>query len=163
MYIFTIADQWDDFAAEQQRQGGTLDAIQSELQTQRNRLGEMKEAQGQQLAPSGKTLYLSPVCPVIQVFQQIVGIPIGTNCMCSSSIRHISLLICSRMYTVFSLNRQETVGMSVQFQNYLGQMYPLELEIKDKTESARRSGIQEAGWTVDRTIKIRFSAYPYGV
>ena len=32
-----------------------------------------------------------------------------------SSSRHISLLIWSRIYTVFALNREETVGVSVQF------------------------------------------------
>ena len=49
-----------------------------------------------------------------KVFQQIVGIPIGTNCAPPSS-RHISLLIWSRVYTDFALNLQETVGISVQF------------------------------------------------
>ena len=48
-----------------------------------------------------------------KVFQQIVGIPMGTK-LCPSSSRHISLLIWSRIYTVFALNREETVGVSVQ-------------------------------------------------
>ena len=37
------------------------------------------------------------------------------NKLCPSSSRHISLLIWSRIYTVFALNREETVGVSVQF------------------------------------------------
>ena len=37
------------------------------------------------------------------------------NKLCPSSSRHISLLIWSRNYTVFALNREETVGVSVQF------------------------------------------------
>ena len=37
------------------------------------------------------------------------------NNLCPSSSRHISLLIWSRIYTVFALNREETVGVSVQF------------------------------------------------
>ena len=37
------------------------------------------------------------------------------NNMCPSSSRHISLLIWSRIYTVFALSREETVGVSVQF------------------------------------------------
>ena len=35
--------------------------------------------------------------------------------LCPSSSRYISLLIWSRIYTVFALNREETVGVSVQF------------------------------------------------
>ena len=37
------------------------------------------------------------------------------NELCPSSSRHISLLIWSRIYKVFALNREETVGVSVQF------------------------------------------------
>ena len=37
------------------------------------------------------------------------------NKLCPSSSRHISLLIWSRIHTVFALNREETVGVSVQF------------------------------------------------
>ena len=37
------------------------------------------------------------------------------NNLCPSSSRHISLLIWSRIYIVFALNREETVGVSVQF------------------------------------------------
>ena len=37
------------------------------------------------------------------------------NKLCPSFSRHISLLIWSRIYTVFALNREETVGVSVQF------------------------------------------------
>ena len=37
------------------------------------------------------------------------------NKLCLSSSRHISLLIRSRIKTVFALNREETVGVSVQF------------------------------------------------
>ena len=37
------------------------------------------------------------------------------NNLCPSSSRDISLLIWSRIYTVFALNLEETVGVSVQF------------------------------------------------
>ena len=37
------------------------------------------------------------------------------NKLCPSSSRHIYLLIWSRIYTVFALNRKVTVGVSVQF------------------------------------------------
>ena len=69
------------------------------------------------------------------------------NKLCPSSSRHISLLIWSRIYTVFALNREETGWrprfnftyryiddvLSInnpEFENYLGQMYPVELEIQ---------------------------------
>ena len=72
--------------------------------------------------------------------------------MCPSSSRHMSLLIWSRIYTVFAHNWEETVCASVQFHiqvhrygvlsinnpefdNYMGQMYPVEFEIKDTKES----------------------------
>ena len=61
------------------------------------------------------------------------------------SRRHIFLLIWSIIYTVFALNRKESVGIrfnftyryiddilsinNPEFENYLGQMYPAELEI----------------------------------
>ena len=85
-----------------------------------------------------------------KVFQQTVGIPMGTNCA-PSSRRHLSVFIRSRIHTVFALNRKETVSISVQshlhvhrwcivhkqeFKTYLGQMYPAEFEIKNSTESA---------------------------
>ena len=59
--------------------------------------------------------------------------------MCPSSSRHISLLIWSRIYTVFALNWEETYDVlsinNPEFENNLGQMYPVKLEIKDTTES----------------------------
>ena len=74
----------------------------------------------------------------------------GTNIVPSSS-RHISLFIWSRIYTAFALNRKETVGIwgisvhryiddlltinNPEFENYPSQVYPVELEIKDTTES----------------------------
>ena len=80
-----------------------------------------------------------------KVFKQIVGIPIGTNCA------PLPLLIESLIYTFSAPNRKETVGISVQchtqvhddvlsinireFGNYLDQMYPVQLEIKDTTLS----------------------------
>ena len=48
-----------------------------------------------------------------KVFQQIVGIPMGTNCAPSPS-RHISVLIRSGIHTVFALNWKEKVSISVQ-------------------------------------------------
>ena len=64
------------------------------------------------------------------------------------------------MFTVFALNRQETVGISVnftyryiddffsinnpEFENYLCNMYPVEPEIKDTTESNTSASYQDS-------------------
>ena len=71
--------------------------------------------------------------------------------LCPSPSRHISVLIRSGIHTVFALNWKEKIAsqfiftyryiddvLSINnpdFENYLGQMYPAELEIKDTTES----------------------------
>ena len=82
-----------------------------------------------------------------KVFQQIVGISMGTNCpplladiflctyeaefirLCSQRERN-SISVQSQRYIddVLSINKSE-------FEIYLGKMYPAELEIKDITES----------------------------
>ena len=48
-----------------------------------------------------------------KVFQQIVGIPMGTNCA-PLSRRHLSVFIRSRFHTIFALNGKETLSISVQ-------------------------------------------------
>ena len=50
-----------------------------------------------------------------KVFQQIVGIPMGTNCAPLLADIFLYSLANSRIYTVFAFNREETVGVSVQF------------------------------------------------
>ena len=70
--------------------------------------------------------------------------------LCPSSRRHLSVFIRSGFHSVFALNGKETSSrfnltyryiddvLSInnpEFENYLGQMYPAELEIKDTTES----------------------------
>ena len=69
--------------------------------------------------------------------------------LCPFSRWHLSILIRSGFHTVFALNGKETVSISVQshsyiddvlsinnreFENYMDQMYPAELEIKELTE-----------------------------
>ena len=83
-----------------------------------------------------------------KVFQQIVGIPMGTNCaplladiflysyeaefiqsfLSTGRKKFASLFNFTYWYIddVLSINNQE-------LDNYLGQMYPVELEIKDTT------------------------------
>ena len=74
------------------------------------------------------------------------------NQLCPSSSRHISLLIWSRIYkSLLSSGRKQlasrfnftymyidgvlSINNQQEFENYLGQMYLVELEIKDTTES----------------------------
>ena len=83
-----------------------------------------------------------------KVSQQTVGIPMGTKS--PSSRQHLSVFIRSGCHTLFALNGKETLSTSVQsnryindvlsinnpeFENYLGQMYLAEHEIKDTTGS----------------------------
>ena len=71
--------------------------------------------------------------------------------LCPSSHRHLSVFIRSGIHIVFDLNGEKQLASrfnltyrniddvwsvnNSEFENYLGQMYPAELEIKDTTES----------------------------
>ena len=85
-----------------------------------------------------------------KVFQQIVGIPIGTNC--APLLADIFLYSYEAEFVVFALDWKEKKIASQfnftyryidyvlsinnpHFENYQGQMHPGELEIKDTTES----------------------------
>ena len=85
-----------------------------------------------------------------KVFQQIVGIPMGTNCaplladifLYSYEAEFIQSLLSTgrkRLASQFNFTyRYIDDVLSINnpdFENYLGQMYPPELEIKDTTES----------------------------
>ena len=85
-----------------------------------------------------------------KVFQQIVGIPMVTNCaplladifLCSNEAEFIqSSLSTGRKKLASQFNftyRYIDDALSINnpdFEKYLGQMYPAELEIKDPTES----------------------------
>ena len=84
------------------------------------------------------------------VFQQIIGIPMGTNCspLLADIFMYIyeaefikSLLSTDRKWLASQFNftyRYIDDVLSINnpdFENYLGQMYPPELEIKDTTET----------------------------
>ena len=81
-----------------------------------------------------------------KVFQQTVGILMGTNCapppflptsFCIHTKR-ISCSLCSQRGKTVSIYMYIDDVLSInnpEFENYLGQMYPAELEIKDTTES----------------------------
>ena len=92
------------------------------------------------------------------------------NKLYPSSCRHI--FYWSRIYTVFALNRQETVGISVQlhidsvlsinnpdFENYMGQMYPIGLGIKNMTESNTSAAYQDLHLSTGRDGQLYTSIY----
>ena len=112
-----------------------------------------------------------------KVFQQIVGIPMGTNCaplladifLYSYEAEFIqSLLSTDRkwlasrfnftyMYIddVLSINNPE-------FENNLGQMYPVELEIKDTTESTTSAFYLDLLLSIVRDGQLHASIYKKG-
>ena len=74
-----------------------------------------------------------------KVFQQIVGIPIGTNC--APLLADIFLYSHEAEYIGLYFGWKETVQLHISisintpdFDNYLGQMYLTEFEIKDTTD-----------------------------
>ena len=92
-----------------------------------------------------------------KVFQQIIGIPMGTNCaplladifLYSYKAEFIqSLLSAGRKrlaYQFIFTYRYIDDVLSINnpdFENYLGQMYPPELEIKDTTESNTSASLE---------------------
>ena len=110
----------------------------------------------------------------VKVFQQTVGIPNGYE-LCPSSRRHLSVFIRSGFNTIFALNGKEKFSISVQshlqvhrnvlsvnnpeFENYLGQMYPAELEIKDATESTTFASYLDLILSIGRDGQLHTSLY----
>ena len=120
-----------------------------------------------------------------KVFQQIVGMPMGTNCaplladifLYSYEAEFIqSLLSTGRKQLASRFNftyRYIDDVLSInnpEFENYLGQMYPVELEIKDMTESNTsasyfwiyfcRSG-GTVNFTLPFTTNVTISNFPF--
>ena len=104
-----------------------------------------------------------------KVFQQIVGIPMGTNC--APLLADIFLY----SYTVFAFNWKEKIASQFNFtyryiddvlsisnpdfENYLGQMYPTELEIKDTTESSASASYFDLLLSIESDGQLRTSLY----
>ena len=109
-----------------------------------------------------------------KVFQQTVGIPMGTNCvplladiflysyeadfiqsLLSTGKKHLASR-CNLTYRyiddVLSINNPE-------FENYLGQMYPAELEIKDTTESTTSASYLDLLLSIGRDGQLHTSIY----
>ena len=109
-----------------------------------------------------------------KVFQQIVGIPMGTNCaplladiflysyeadfiqsLLSTGKKHLASrfnLTYRYIDDVLSINNPE-------FENYLGQMYPAELEIKDTTESTTSASYLDLLLSIGRDGQLHTSVY----
>ena len=108
------------------------------------------------------------------VFQQTVGIPMGTNCaplladiflysyeadfiqsLLSTGKKHLASrfnLTYRYIDDVLSINNPE-------FENYLGQMYPAELEIKDTTESTTSASYLDLLLSIGRNGQLHTSIY----
>ena len=109
-----------------------------------------------------------------KVFQQTVGIPMGMNCvplladiflysceadfiqsLLSTGKKHLASrfnLTYRYIDDVLSINNPE-------FENYLGQMYPAELEIKDTTESTTSASYLDLLRSIGRDGQLNTSIY----
>ena len=109
-----------------------------------------------------------------KIFKQIIGIPMCSNCaplladlfLYSYEAEYIQSLLsagkkrlssqCNFTYRyiddVLSINNQD-------FENYLGQMYPPELEIKDTTESNTSASYWDLLLSIDRDGQLCTSLY----
>ena len=109
-----------------------------------------------------------------KVFQQIVGIPMGTNCaplladifLYSYEAEFIqSLLSTGKKQLASQFNftyRYINYVLSINnpdFENYLGQMYPAELEIKDTTESNTSASYLDLLLSIESDGQLRTSLY----
>ena len=104
------------------------------------------------------------------VFQQIIGIPMGTNCaplladifLYSYEAEFIQSLLSAgkkRLASQFNFTyRYIDDVLSINnpdFENYLGQMYPPELEIKDTTESNTSASYMDLLQSIGRDGRLR--------
>ena len=109
-----------------------------------------------------------------KVFQQIVGIPMGTNCaplladifLYSYEAEFIQSLLSSgkkKLASQFNFTyRYIDDVLSINnpdFDNYLGQMYPAELEIKDTTESNTSASFLDLLLSIESDGQLRTSLY----
>ena len=109
-----------------------------------------------------------------KVFRQTVGIPLGTNCaplladifLYSHEADFIpSLLSTGKKQPAYRFNltyRYIDDVLSINnpdFENYLGQMYPAELEIKDTTESTTSASYLDILLLIGRDGQLYTSIY----
>ena len=109
-----------------------------------------------------------------KIFQQIVGIPMGTNCaplladifLYSYEAEFIQSLLSTgkkKLASQFNFTyRYIDDVLSINnpdFANYLGQMYPAELEIKDTTESNTSASYLDLLLWIESDGQLRTSLY----
>ena len=108
-----------------------------------------------------------------KVFQQIVGIPMGTNCaplladifLYSYEAEFIQSLLSTGKKLAYQFNftyRYIDDVLSIKnpdFENYLGQMYPAELEIKDTTDSKTSASYLDLLLSIESDGHLRTSLY----
>ena len=108
------------------------------------------------------------------VFQQTVGIPMGTNCaplladifLYSYEADFIQSLLSTgkkRLASRFNLTYRYIDDVlfinNPEFENYLGQMYPAELEIKDTIESTTSASYVDLLLSIGRDGQLHTSIY----
>ena len=111
-----------------------------------------------------------------KVFQQIIGIPMGTNLNCAPLLADIFLYSYGAEFiqSLLSAGKKRSASpfnfkcwyiddvLSINnpdFENYLGQMYPPELEIKDTTESNTFASYWDLLLSIGRDRQLRTSLY----
>ena len=109
-----------------------------------------------------------------KVFQQTVGIPMGTNCaplladifLYSYEADFIQSLLSTgkkHLASRFNLTYWYIVDVlsiiNQEFENYQGQMYPAELEIKDTTESTTSTSYLDLLLSIGRAGQLHTSIY----
>ena len=107
-----------------------------------------------------------------KVFQQIIGIPMGTNCALLLADIFLYSYEAQFIQSLHSAGRKRLASQfnftyryiddvlsinNPDFGNYLGEMYPPELEIKDTTESYTSASYLDLLLSIERDDKIRTS------
>ena len=109
-----------------------------------------------------------------KVFQQIVGIPMGTNCAPLLADLFLYSYEAELIQSLLSTGRKQLASrfnftyryidnvLSInnpEFENYLGQMYPVELEIKDTTGSNTSASYLDLFLSIGRDGQLQTSIY----
>ena len=94
--------------------------------------------------------------------------------LCPFSRQHLFIFIRSRFHTGFALNGKETASLfnpnyryiddvlsinNLEFDNYLGQIYPAEFGIKDTTESTTSASYLDLLLSIGRDGQLHASIY----
>ena len=109
-----------------------------------------------------------------KVFQQIIGIPMGTNCAPLLADIFLYSYEAEFIQSLFSTSKKRLASqfnftyryiddvLSINypdFENYLGKMYPPELEINDTTESNTSASYLDLLLSIGRDGQLRTSLY----